>query len=61
MFSPFFLSQVIEAKCQSLFIRMIISAVDKDKQLAKTSILETMMRLKKAWDAVTEQTIRNCF
>ena len=35
--------------------------VDKDKQLAKTSILKAMMMLKKAWDEMTEQTIRNCF
>ena len=60
-FLLFFYLRSLKAKCQSLFIRMIISAVDKDKQLAKTSILKTMMRLKKAWDAVTEQTIRNCF
>ena len=35
--------------------------VDKDKQLARTSILEVMMMLKKAWGEVTEQTNRNCF
>ena len=35
--------------------------VDKDKQLARTSILEAMMMLKKDWGEVTEQTIRNCF
>ena len=42
-------------------INKIIRAVDKDKQLARTSILEAMMMLKKAWGEVTEQTIRNCF
>ena len=35
--------------------------VDKDKQPARTSVLEAMMILKKAWGEVTEQTIRNYF
>ena len=51
----------MKAKYRYLLIRNIIRAVDKDKQLARTSILETMMMLKKAWGEVTEQTIRNCF
>ena len=29
--------------------------------MARTSILDTMMMLNKAWGEVTEQTIRNCF
>ena len=61
MFSPFFYLQPLNAKYRSLVIRMIIRALDKDKQLARTSILEVMMILKKAWDQVTEQTIRNSF
>ena len=44
-----------------MVIREIIRAVDKDKQLARTSVLEAMMMLKKAWGEVSEQTIRNCF
>ena len=51
----------MKAKYRSLVIRKIIRVVDKDKQLARTSILETMMMLKKALGEVTEQTIRNCF
>ena len=39
----------------------IIRAIDKDKQLARTSILKAMIMLKKAWGEMTEQTIRNCF
>ena len=35
--------------------------VDKDKQPARTSVLEAMMILKKTWGEVTEQTIRNYF
>ena len=36
-------------------------AVDKDKQMARTSIFKAMMMLKKASGEVTEQPIRNCF
>ena len=51
----------MKAKCWSLIIYKIIRAVDKDKQLTRTSILEAMTMLMKAWGEVTEQTIRNCF
>ena len=44
-----------------MVIRKIIRTVDKDKQLAQTSIFEAMMMLKKPWGWVTEQTTRNCF
>ena len=54
MFSPFFYLQSLNAKYRSLVIRKIIRALDKDKQLARTSILEVMMILKKAWGEVTE-------
>ena len=57
----FFYLRSLKAKHRSLVIRNIIRAVDKDKQLALTSILEAMMILKKAWNEVIEQTIRNCF
>ena len=40
-----------------LFVRKIIRAVDKDKQLALISILEAMMMLKKAWGEVTSKQI----
>ena len=51
----------MKAKYCPLVIRKIIRAVDKDKQLARTSILEAMIMLKKAWGEVTDQTIRNYF
>ena len=51
----------MKAKHQSLVIRKIIRAVDKDKQLAQTSILKAMMMLKQAWGEVTEQAVWNCF
>ena len=51
----------LKAKYGSLVVRKITRAVDKDKQLAETSILKAMMMLKRAWDEMTEQTIRNCF
>ena len=61
MFSSFRYLRSLKAKYQSLVIHKIIRAVDKDKQLARTSILKAMMMLKKAWGEVIEQTIRNCF
>ena len=57
MFSPFFYLRSLKAKYQSVIIRKIIRAVDKDKQLARTSVLEAMMMLNKAWGEMTEQTI----
>ena len=56
-FPFFFYLRSLKAKYQSLVIRKIIRAVDKDKQLAQTSILEAMAMLKKACGEVTEQTI----
>ena len=46
-----------KAKYQSLVIRKIIRAVDKDKQLPRTSIFEAMIMLKTAWDEVTEKKL----
>ena len=60
-FLLFFFLRSLKAKYRCLIIRKIIRAVDKGKQLARTSILEAMMMLKKGWGEVTEQTIRNCF
>ena len=51
----------MKAKYRFLVIRKIIRAVDKDKKLPRTSILETMMMFKTAWGEVTEKTILNCF
>ena len=48
-FLLFFYLRSLKAKYQSLVIRKIIRVVDKDKQLARTSILKAMMMLKKAW------------
>ena len=60
-FHLFFYLRSLKAKYRSLAIRKTIRVVDKDKQLALTSILEDMMILKKAWGEVTEKTNRNCF
>ena len=60
-FLLFFFLRSLKAKYRCLIIRKIIRAVDKGKQLARTSILEAMIMLKKGWGEVTEQTIRNCF
>ena len=61
MFSLFLYLRSLKAKYQPLVIRKIIRAVDKEKKLAQTSILETMMMLNKTWGEVTEQTIGHCF
>ena len=61
MFSPFLYLRSLKAKYQPLVIRKIIRAVDKEKKLAQTSMLEAMMMLNKTCGEVTEQTIGHCF
>ena len=61
MFSLFLYLRSLKAKYQPLVIRKIIRVVDKEKKLAQTSILETMMMLNKTWGEVTELTIGHCF
>lgn len=51
----------LKAKYRSLVIRKIIRSVEKNRELASTSILEAMVMLRKSWDDVSEQTIVNCF
>ena len=61
-FLLFYYLRSLKAKYRSLVtLGNIIRAVDEDKQLARKSILEAIMTLKKASDEVVEQTIRNCF
>ena len=48
-FLLFFYLMSFKAKYRSLVICKITRSVDKDKQLAWTSILKAMMMLKKAW------------
>ena len=44
-----------------MIIRKTIRAIDKDRQVASFSILETMLMLKKSWDEISEKTIQNSF
>ena len=57
VFSFYACFRSLKAKYQSLIIRKIIRAVDKDKQLPRTSIFEAMIMLKTAWDEVTEKKL----
>ena len=39
----------------------IIRVIDKNKQVALLSVLETMFTLKKSWDEISKKTFQNCF
>ena len=49
-----------EAKYCSLAIRELILALEKKEAIPKFSILSVMYVLKKAWDAISNQTFTNC-
>ena len=44
-----------------MITRKIVSAADKDIQVASLAVLETMFMLKKSWDEIREKTIQNRF
>ena len=44
-----------------MFIRKIKRAIDKHKQVASLSFLETMLMSKKSRDEIREKTSQNCF
>ena len=51
---------IFEAKYRSLAIRELILALKKKEAIPKFSILSVMYVLKKAWDAISNQTFTNC-
>ena len=51
----------LKAKYRSMAVRKLILALEKKEPIPKFSILSAMYMLKKAWDAVSNQTFTNCF
>ena len=50
-----------KAKYRSLAVRKLILALEKKEPIPKFSIPSAMYMLKKAWDAILNQTFTNCF
>ena len=53
--------RALKAKYRSLAVRKLILALEKKEPIPKFSILSAMYMLKKAWDAISNQTFTNCF
>ena len=53
--------RTLKAKYRSLAVRKLILALEKKEPIPKFSILSAMYMLKKAWDAVSNQTFTNCY
>ena len=51
----------LKAKYGKNVVRKIIQSVEKKKTLPKISLLQGMQMLISAWDALSTQTIDNCF
>ena len=51
----------LKAKYHKNVVWKIIQSVDKKKTLPKVSLLQGMQMLVSAWDALSTQTIVNCF
>ena len=53
--------RALKAKYRSLAVPKLILALEKKEPIPKFSILSAMYMLKKAWDAISNQTFTNCF
>ena len=53
--------RALRAKYRSLAVRKLVLALEKKEPIPKFSILSAMCMLRKAWDAVSNQTFTNCF
>ena len=51
----------LKAKYRKNVVRKIVQTVEKEKTLPKISLLQGMQMLVSAWDALSTQTIVNCF
>ena len=51
----------LKAHYRRKIVRLCIKSVDKNKQLPKINILQAMKHLVSSWNAVSEETITNCF
>ena len=59
------MDQVINSSLKALYwggiVRRLCRELDKTKTLPKVSVLQTMKILVSSWEAVSPQTIANCF
>ena len=53
--------RALKAKYCSLAVCKLILALEKKEPIPKFSVLSAMYMLKKAWDAISNQTFTNCF
>ena len=51
----------LKAKCRSRLIKLIIKAIDSNKDIPKINVLDAMKLLALFWENVTENTVQNCF
>ena len=53
--------RALKVKYRSLAVRKLILALEKEEPIPTFFILSAMYMLKKAWDAISNQTFTNCF
>ena len=53
--------RALKAKYHSLAVHKLILVLEKKEPIPKFSILSAMYMLKKAWDAILNETFTNCF
>ena len=51
----------LKAKYRSRLIKLIIKAIDSNKDIPKINVLDVMKLLTLSWEDVTENTVQNCF
>ena len=51
----------LKAKYRSRLIKLIIKAIDSNKDIPKINVLDAMKLLTLSWDDVIENTVQNCF
>ena len=51
----------LKAKYHSRLIKLIIKAIDSNKDIPKINVLGAMNLLSLSWEDVTENTVQNCF
>ena len=51
----------LKVKYRSRLIKLIIKAIDSNKDIPKINVLDAMKLLTLSWEDVTENTVQNCF
>ena len=51
----------LKAKYRSRLIKLIIKAIDSNKDIPKINVLDAMKLLALSWEDVTENAVQNCF